>query len=205
MLRLILFITLLLALPKPLLGQGTVIFANSLATRLTTNTGVIAPPGQLPNQSGFTTGVNKYLIGLYTGGAGNNDPNSYVLRITATNFSGTFSGLFNGGSPATLPGVAPGIPIAFQIRAWTFTTGLPEDTFGAYFYLYGQSYYYGMSSIGYVTPGTEGSFGAQLFGTGSGQIGGFQLTHPLIPEPSDIALAVLGVSCFFLFRSRRQL
>jgi len=177
----------LLALPLTLFGQGRVQFANTGTTQITTN----SPTGA----SGPTTGGNSYLFGLYIAPVGTVDPTAFTMVGTATN--GTVpvnNGRFNGGNPFVIPG-NNGEAIAFQIRAWTFSAGetyeLATDPLA----------YKGVSAIGQVTPTTGTALVPALFGTGPGQIGGFSLQP--IPEPSTIALGLLGLGAIALFRRRK--
>jgi hypothetical protein len=189
----------LLLLPAALFAQGTIQFANTSTTQMTTNSGPTPPPGQLPDRSGVTTGVNSYLVGLYIAPQGTADPNAFTLVGTATN--GTVpvnNGRFNGGIPFAVPGNT-GQTIAFQIRAWSFFAGATYEEAAL-----NPVAYIGVSGIGQVTPVTiSGAPPAALFGTGAGQLSsGFVLT-PNIPEPSSIALGLLGLGAIALFRRRK--
>src|ERR1044071_8354242 len=71
------------------LGQGTVQFNNTATTLLTTNFG---------GQTGVTTGVGNYTIGLYIAPQGTTDPLAFTLMGPTTfNQSGPLgNGRFNG-------------------------------------------------------------------------------------------------------------
>jgi hypothetical protein len=178
----------LLTLPVICFAQGTVQFANTSTTQLTTN--------NLSGSSGLTTGVNTYKIGLYIAPQGTINEASFTLVGLATNQTGLGNGRFNGGNPFTIAG-NNGVTIAFQIRAWSFSSGNTYEE--AVSSLIG---YAGKSTIGEVTPATGVALTPALFGTGPGQVGGFVLT-PVIPEPSSIALGLLGLGAIALFRRRK--
>jgi hypothetical protein len=158
-----------------LFAQGTVDFRNTATTLLMTNSSYLPPPGQLPNVSGPTTGVNTYLIGLYIAPQGTTDLNAFTLVGIATN--GTVpinNGRFNGGSAFVIPNNS-GQTISFQVRAWSTFAGATFEAASVYVFPFP---YLGTSAIGYITPSTNGvPPSPPLFGTGPGQVGGF-LLHP---------------------------
>lgn len=196
----------LIVLPAALFAQGTVQFNNTGTTLTTTNSGALPPPGQLANQAGVTTGVGQYTVGLYIAPQGTTDPNAFTLMgPTTLSQSGLGNGRFNGnpqGPPAGNFVISnnTGQTIAFQVRAWSTFAGADYTT--ARLNLARADRYLGSSAIGEVTPATGVAIVPALFGTGAGQVGGFVLT-PLVPEPSSIALGLLGLGAIALFRRRR--
>jgi len=180
-------------------AQGTVHFANTTTTQITTNSGFISQPGQLPNQ--FGNAQFGYEVGLYIAPQGTTDPAAFTLMgPTTTNIGAPFPGIFNGGSSFVISNNT-GQTIAFQVRAWSTFAGSTFEYAAAYPFAY-----LGTSAIGFVTPGgfPPGAPPANLFGTNPGQVGGFLLLTP-IPEPSANALIVLGlgIGLMFLKRSRQ--
>jgi hypothetical protein len=114
-----------------------------------------------------------------------------------------FYGTFNGGSPFVISNNS-GQEIAFQVRAWSLFAGLSHED--ALLYAGPETVYAGRSTIGYATPGIGAAPSAPLFGTiaGAGVVGGFTLT-PIIPEPSTVALAVVGAGVLWCAtRARRR-
>jgi hypothetical protein len=187
----------LLLLPVAVFAQGRVAFANTSTTQMTTNSTATPPAGQNPNQVGPTTGVNTYLVGLYVAPQGTTDLNAFTLIGTATN--GTVpvnNGRFNGGNPFVVPG-NNGEIIAFQIRAWTFSSGATYELARNV-----PNTYIGSTALGEVAPATGTQLTPQLFGTGAGQVGAFVLI-PNVPEPSSIAIGLLGLGAIALFRRRK--
>ena len=178
-----------------LFAQGTVTFANlaSQNYRLTTNS---APGG--PN-SGLMSGVNAYRIGLYAGPSGSAEGALTLVGIATNSSVPALAGYFNGGSPFTLPaGFATGTEIAFQLRAWSYASGLSYESAAG-----DPSAALGKSALGFVTPGGGTVLPGALFGTGPGQLStGFEIA-PIIPEPSSIALGLLGLGAIALFRRRK--
>lgn len=175
----------LIVLPLALFAQGTVQFNNTATTLITTNSTPLPPPGQAPNQTGVTTGVGHYTIGLYIAPQGTTDPNAFQLMgPTTLSQSVLGNGRFNGNPLPNNFAVSnnTGQTIAFQVRCWsTFAGSTYEAAFGRTDLL---TRYLGSSTIGEVTPATGLTPTPALFGTAAGQVGGFVLT-PVIPEPTE--------------------
>jgi hypothetical protein len=187
----------LLLLPVALFAQGRVQFANSSSTVVTTNSGAVPPPGQLPNQVGSaSTALGLWSYGLYIAPQGTVDVNAFSLVGPITTNSPTFAGRFNGGNPFVIPGNSS-VTIAFQVRAWQTSAGATYEVAD------GNFVYRGVSGIGQVTPTEGGAPIPALFGTNPGQVGGFVLAPNVIPEPSSIALGLLGLGAIALFRRRK--
>jgi len=199
-----LIISALLALPVGLFAQGQINFANSTSpdSRFSTNSTATPPPGQAANAVGNLSGLNTYIIGLYSAPAGTVDESLFVLRITATNKTGAAAGLFNGGGPAKPPGFPAGTSVAFPLRALQGLAGS-----GSYEVATAPGQYRGKTAIGFVTAGDAISGPAGiLFGNSAGQVLGAVLTpNPgvIVPEPSSIALGLLGLGAIALFRRRK--
>jgi hypothetical protein len=192
-----LFMFVLLLLTLHASSQGVVQFQNTSSTPLTTN--------DFQGHVGLTSGVNAYRIGLYIAPQGTTDPNAFTLMgPTTVNLSGQGAGRFNGDP---LPGSFvisnnTGQTIAFQVRAWSFFAGNSYEE--AALYAGPEIVFVGRSAIGETTPTTPLGGTPALFGSGFGQVGGFTLT-PIIPEPSTLALAVVGTGAlWFATRARRR-
>jgi len=172
-------------------AQGRVAFANNPSTPIT-----------LQSSGANISGSGTYRFGLYVGPAGTPEA---LLELVGTGLNGIVAGQFSGGNPFTLPssttlspgGYPAGTAIAFQIRAWTAAAG------ASYEVALGQSAnlanVYGKSPVGSANPTASPAAAATLFGAAAGQVGGFALAP--VPEPSTIALALLGGS-LLLFRRR---
>lgn len=178
----------LLLLTGQAFPQGFVAFQNTHTTRLTTN--------DLQGNIGFTSGLDAYWIGLYIAPSGTTDEQAFSLIVVTTNATGglLLDGRFYGDAEYRIAGNT-GQNIAFQVRAWSLFAGNSyEDAV-----LHGGSeiVYAGKSSIGYVVPATGSSPSPPLFGTTPGTVGGFTLT-PIIPEPSTVALAVVGAGVLWV-------
>jgi hypothetical protein len=193
-----LFILGLALLPVAVFAQGQVNFANANPTRLSTNSTALPPPGQLPNQTGFIT-PNNYTIGFYVAPQGTTDPNAFTL-VNPTTPNNGFPGVFSGNGATFFQAGFAGTFIAFQVRAWSTFAGATYDAAVASL---NPGKYLGASAIGEIRP-TASSLDTvpQVFGTSAGQVGGFVLT-PTIPEPSSIALGLLGLGAIALFRRRK--
>ena len=179
----------LLATVVTAFGQGQFIFANDSTTRFTTNRN---------GNVGNTTGLNQYRIGLYTAPAGTTTESLFTLTAVATNSSSPIAlGLFSyPESPYTLAG-NNGTPIAVQVRAWSLASGASYEAAVA-----SQSGLGAKTPIGSITPAVGGAAPPSLFGPGATFTSGIQLV-PLIPEPSSIALGLLGLGAIALFRRRK--
>jgi hypothetical protein len=187
-------------------GQGVIVFANATTpdSRILTNLN--------GGNFGYMSGASAYRIGLYIGPLGSTE-SDLTLGGIATNATGLFSGLFNGGNPYRLPaGFAPEVPIAFQIRVWTFSCGLTYEQASSA----PGPCFLGESAIGYVTPGDiNGGTPGILFGTAPGQLYGLQVPPSggqfgslaiatTVPEPSTFVLGALGLLALgFLGRKAR--
>jgi len=170
-------------------AQGTVAFANT-STSLITNstTGLVIQP------------AGTFRIGLYAGSLGTAS-NSLTLVGLATN--NALAGRFSGGNPFTLPTQGSlydgSQTITFQVRAWSFSSGLDYDTAKT-----DPNALTGVSVVGTVTPNPVGSGSPTpvLFGTAAGNVQGFTVV-PNVPEPSSIAIGLLGLGAIALFRRRK--
>jgi hypothetical protein len=179
-------------------AQGTVAFNNLGNTnwRIWTNSFT----GQGSNLMSSTL-ANGYRIGLYV--AQTNVGSSFELAGTAGNTAPFGPGFFQGGSPFTLPaGYAGGTPINFQLRAWSFAGGGSFETALSAAASDPLGIALGQSLIGTVTPAGAGSPPSALFGTTAGLLTrGFGVAP--VPEPSTIALGLLGLGAIALFRRRK--
>ena len=181
----------LLLLPAIVFAQGTVQFANISTALMTTNGASIG------GGSGVTTGTQTYRVGLYVAPQGSINPAAFTLVGLATNGTVPVSnGRFNGGNPFVIAG-NNGVIVAFQIRAWQLSAG------NTYEEAIGINVYRGVSGIGEVTPATGTQTTPALFGAGAGQLSSGFILVPNIPEPSSIALGILGLGAVALFRRKK--
>jgi len=167
-------------------AQGQINFANTSTTLITTNT---------PTGSGSISGAGLYTIGLYIGAPG---ATRAQLTLAGTTANGALAGRFSGGNPYQVPGAPAGSAIAFQVRAWTTAHGATYEAAAA---SGSPSALVGESTIGSVTPTAPPATVPGIFGTGAGQVGGFSIAP--VPEPSSIALGLLGLGAVALFRRRK--
>jgi len=159
-------------------GQGQVIFANNGATRISNSVAnAFAPAGT--------------VVGLY-GTVGNGAlEGSLTLLTTTNNFA---AGLYQGGTRTTsLPGGAA----TLQVRAWSAGYSDYESAFAA-----------GLAGNSSVVVGKSGLMNVTLTLaptpppalTASGLTA---FTVSPVPEPSSIALGLLGLGAVALFRRRK--
>jgi len=194
----LLLLATLLGTAASALAQGNVSFRNNASTSFyisTNNAGGTA--------SGLMSGTSAYRIGLYAAPTTGASSNSLSLVGLATN-NAALAGRFLGPSPFVLPnGYAPGTAITFQIRAWSLAGGLSYEearltaSGGVVNPL---DIALGASAIGTTTPSDAASPVALLFGTGT-LVSGFEIKP--VPEPSSIALGLLGLGAIALFRRKK--
>jgi hypothetical protein len=171
-------------------AQGVVDFHNTGTTQITTNS--------LTGATGPILGAGNYLFGLYVGPFGSPlnslSPVGLATNVSLPGLFGTSGNFVNAGFPA-------GTQLSFQVRGWSTFAGNSFEQANAY--AAGANFpiaYLGVSVPGFFT--VPGSGSVVLFGTGPGQVGGFQLTP--IPEPSTTVLGLLGVLTLYIGFSRRK-
>ncbi len=165
-------------------GQGQLIFANNAGTTITNiQTGIAAVGSAVQNDT---------QVGLYVGTVG--DLNSLTLVGNVTNcFS---AGRFSGGT-RTLA-LTTGT-VLLQVRAWLASTVYPT---------YEAAYAAGLGGDGSVFLGQSSAFSFTLTESPTlpNSIAGNGLSPIVIvpvPEPSSIALGLLGLGAVALFRRRK--
>jgi hypothetical protein len=169
------------------LGQATVVFANLAA-------GVNAPIFLMDlegNDIGRVPVGNEYMIQLWAGPAGATTPGVDLLPVEgATAPFGPVAGYFNGGNKdvtATVLGIDPQADLAtvsVAISAYDTKTG------GAQTHLTGVSNILDAQLTGGGTVPAKVLLGLQSFGI------------PAVPEPSTMALGLLGAAALFLRRRK---
>ncbi len=170
-------------------AQGTITFNSSGPLKISN-----APPSALAGQ-----GAAGATVALYFS-TDTNAPRSALAISTAmiTNtLSGANAGLFIGGTRA-LPGVAGAQIILAQIRAWTGAFATYEDALAAA--MVDGVTHIGESQLFTLQLGGNGFPTASL--TAPGKLNQFNIA-PLVPEPSSIALGLLGLGAIALFRRRK--
>jgi hypothetical protein len=171
------------------------------------NTAIDSPAGTAAVGAGGYTGTplsgTGYEIGLYVG----TSPSAVSAAIAsgspvATDSFAAGSGGwdFNGSLPATVSGLPSGTAVYAALAAWSTAIGSPTsyasavtdgDLFGASTVSTGTSTLGGAGSPPAV-PGTLAGLGITDFTVGS------------VPEPSTIALGVIGASAFLMRLRRKQ-
>jgi hypothetical protein len=193
--RTLLFAVVLLLSLTGAFGQGTLIFNNnaSAAYNLYTNN----PSGTGP---GLLSGAGRYRVGLYA--STNLSATAGSLELVGLGTNTALAGKFNGGSAFVLPnGYPTSQQIVFQLRAWSLSAGLSYAEALAAAAVNPLNVELGTSPLGMTTPGGGLIQAGALFGTSPGLLPtGFVLN---IPEPSTIALGLLGLGAIALFRRRK--
>ena len=178
------------------LAQGNVSFRNNASTSFYIWTNNYPGTGL-----GLMSGTSAYRIGLYAAPGTGASAQSLTLIGLATN-NAALPGRFLGPSPYVLPnGYSAGTPITFQIRAWSFAGGMSYEEALVGGVVNPLDIALGQSALGTVTPSDAASPVALLFGTTPGLLQqGFVIGAP---EPSSIALGLLGLGAMALFRRKK--
>jgi hypothetical protein len=159
-------------------GQGTILFNNRV-------TGQVDAPVNRADGTGAGAGVNAQLF-LVTGGS------TYTALSPATTFrSSSAAAAFyvtQPAGPVIVPTVAPGQQATVVMRAWEGPVGSSYDT----------AVLKGQSNPITITLGGVPSTGAPIQDAVLVGMTGF----PLVPEPSTMALGLLGAAAL-LYRRRK--
>jgi len=179
-------------------AQGTVVFNNIAggAFRLWTNNASFSA-------SNLMSGA-AYRIGLYgSTDLGAAEGSLSLLLMTTNPAAAGAAGLFNGGNSAPIAGVGgAGTSLRFQLRAWSLFAGDNYAAAVAAQALDPLNVATGVSALGTTTLGGGTTLPGALFGTSPGLLQtGFGITP--VPEPSSIALGLLGLGAIALFRRRK--
>jgi MYXO-CTERM domain-containing protein len=178
------------------LAQGTLNFANDPNTRATNRAGLGFPPaGQ----------GSAYSAGLYWGAAGTAEGSLQLLPaanggVTST-WSPTSGGVFQGGL-ATFPTVPGGTQISLQVRVW-------QNSFPDYASAVASGGTTGKGPVQRVTLGNAPGVplptvpADMVAPTGAGDTPLTRFLVAPVPEPSSIALGLLGLGAIALFRRRK--
>jgi len=160
-------------------AQGSVNFNNFVSGSV--NAPVFAANG-VTKLSG-----TQFAVQLY-GGAVTSDATSLSAIGAALNFrTGAGAGYVSGGGERDIAAVAPGANATIQLRAWDTTTGSSWETAT----IRGESALLTLATGG---AGSPPSLPADLVGLQS---------FSLVPEPSTIALGVLGMAGLVFIRRRK--
>jgi hypothetical protein len=174
-------------------GQGSVIFANTSSTLISTNAIVGGPAAGI-----ISGGVGSYYFSLFAAPLGTTDPSLFTFTGNyATNIA--TSGRLGSAIAVAIPNAPELTTIALLVRGWSANIGA---TFSAVTnYLNNPSFtgWYGESAIANVTLGSPDVGSPSLFGTTAGRIPGFTLEMYTVPEPSSLILAGLGAAALWPF------
>jgi hypothetical protein len=184
------------------MAQGRISFRNTASTtyNVFTNNVFGTALGLMQTQA-----VAQYRFGLYASPTTGAAEGSLTLIGLATNaVNPNFLGKIFGADPfpITAPGYAAGSPITFQIRGWSIAGGLSWTEALAAQALDPLNIALGQSTLGTTVPTASPGTPGALFGTAPGLLGtGFTLVPT--PEPSSIALGLLGLGAIAMFRRKK--
>lgn len=156
-------------------AQGTIAFGNSALTRVM----IQDAPGSAARRA---TVADNLTIGVWYGSSADN-----LAQAPGEARIGTTDGVLVGAASVfALPGTEAGQSVALQIRAW--------NDAGAF----------GQTKVAQVTLGPTAGPGAVVWQTATGTVESrFTPLIVVVPEPSTIALGVLGLGSLLLFRRRK--
>lgn len=182
-LKALLLCSMLTALPA--LGQGTLTFLNTAA-----GTGVTG--GSPVTEGGVRVAGAGYWAQLYTATA---QGGAYTAIGVPVNFrTGAAAGFVNT-SQVAVPGAAPGTSVWIQMRAWAGGAGSSYESVLAANGVLGMSNEVQVGPLGGVPP-----VGPPI--TDPGLTGLQPFSIAAVPEPSTIALGVLGLGLLALRRRK---
>jgi hypothetical protein len=195
----LLLLATLLGVTASAFAQGTIRFANTGSPagfdfRLWTNNATLTA-------SNLMSGAGRYRIGLY--GSSDSSASEGSLTLIASVLNSPAAGIFSGGDPYRVPnGYAASTPFRFQLRAWSVAGGASYEEATTASLLDPLNIALGKSDLGLVTLGGGTVQQAALFGTSVGQLSrGFEIKP--VPEPSSIALGLLGLGAIAMFRRKK--
>lgn len=171
-------------------AQGEVSFGNNTATRIMIDK---TPVG---GAVGFAAAADGIVVGLYW--APLSDPNNFRQLGAAVNVGVPLPGLFSGGTRTTGPETPEGGVARFQVRGWEAAYGSTYEAALAAPAMNGRVAFTGTSTI------FEGATGDPPLQTPQPITGmGFQSFTVVVPEPSVVALGLIGAGALLLLRRRK--
>ena len=189
----LLLTALLVVVGVSLHAQGTFTYNNNAATRITNGPGSPAPgtPAAGVNVAVYFSSNTNLVTTQDRSGLAINPG-----AITNTTANGSIIA-----GERTIPGAPEGAFIAFQLRAWSgafasYEAALTAATSGNSSILLGESRIFVLGPLGGPAVPT---LPPAIFGTG--KLNAF--TVQPVPEPSSIALGLLGLGAIALFRRRK--
>jgi hypothetical protein len=157
-------------------AQGTIAFGNSALTRFTVN-GAPATLG------------TAFSFGVFVNGSDQPVP---ALGVSST----TTAGIIVAPSVYALPGTDPLQVVSLQIKGW-------DASFASYDAARAAGGLAGSTDVRSVTLGPTAGPGTVIWQTASGTVATRFNPLNIVPEPSTIALGVLGLGSLLLFRRRQ--
>lgn len=180
-------------------AQGTITFNNGSTSLITWGTTGL-PAGAVAGASiDASFGIK---VGLFYNSSGSTftlvSPTPYLGTLSSGATNAAVAGRWNAGT-VTVTGLTAGQSGSFQVRAWSsaFASYDAAKTAGG---PTGASATFTNPSGGAVDPGTGTTGPAASL---SGFTSGFTVSGAVIPEPSTVALAGLGLGALLLIRRRK--
>jgi len=166
-------------------GTGSVSFTSVGAT----------DPKKITDETGAFASGTGYAVALYWGSATETDPRNLVqIGNSATFQSGTSAGTYFGGGRTinytAAQGAGNGAILSFQVRGWKVSSGSSYDTAN----IHGQGPIFQLKTkdLGNTLELTPALYQAPGY-----------LGFQIVPEPSVIALGVIGAGALLMLRRRK--
>lgn len=190
----ILFASLFLVTGILLHGQGTITMNNNSATRITN---AVTSVGAVGVNVAVYFSANTNLVTSQSDASLVMATNTRILTVANGNFIGSTRVIRD----ETGAGIDGGNPAAFQVRAWSGAFATYEEAYASALVdgvtLVGKSVVFHMNTLG----GGPGNVPTQAI-FGANKLNQFNIA-PVVPEPSSIALGLLGLGAIALFRRRK--
>lgn len=178
--------TLAMALTASVLADGTIAFINNNATLITCDASAASALGLA---AGASIPKGKVFMGLYYAPDSATAPAESAMTLLKQTDMGLAAGKFNGGAVDVPATTAAGTPAWFQTRSW-------GQTFANFDAAVAANGPWGKSPLFKLAPGAITP--TQLT---DGMTAGFAVS--VVPEPSALALGLLGLAGLFIIRRRQ--
>jgi hypothetical protein len=157
------------------------------------------PDGSGPQVAAAVPAGAAIVYGVFWGAAGTTADQLQLNSGALGTAHATSAGLIAAGSPYIIDGAAEQATVSMQIRAWSASFGRDWQAAKASGGLYGETDVRQVRLLATAGPGAI--IWQSSTGTAPDRFNPFTIS--IVPEPSTIALAVLGLGSLLLFRRRK--
>lgn len=179
-------------------AQGTITFANTIASKI-----LLDADGSGPGAAVAVPAGAALNYGVFWGAPGTSADALQLNNGPLGTAHATSTGIINVGSPYVINGGLEQATVSLQIRAWSSSFGNDWQTASRT-----QGAMWGQTDVRQVKLLATAGPGAIIWqgnaGTDASRFFAFTISPVVtVPEPSTIALAVLGLGSLLLFRRRK--